>query len=238
MTILTTDQLRQLNMYSIYIEEPEHPLFSMQSLLNAEQTGNIMDVIQTVSQSPNRTVAASYFMRRLGMFIAMQFTNLASYDEVWNGDLERLRFGAKVEYGKLAVSMFAVAEDWQDVDDENREGAIRNILEFADSAIRQTRSVSSVSPLILWENIFGFLLWQYHVLLSNPGTAEEARNDLNLLKDDSLWSGIASRSLFATYLRGCEPSALLNTEVRTTCCLSKDIPGLMQCGFCPLKKGG
>ena len=103
------------------------------------------------------------------------------------------------------------------------------------AVIRQIRTVTSISPLTLWENIFGFLLWQYHVLLANPGTSVEARADLDILKDDTLWEGIAPRSLFATYLKGCEPSALLNTEVRTTCCFSKDVPGLMQCGFCPLK---
>ena len=47
-------------------------------------------------------------------------------------------------------------------------------------------ALSHLFPLLtLWENIFGFLLWQYHVLLSNPGTAEEARADLNMLKDDA-----------------------------------------------------
>ncbi|BAQ09624.1 hypothetical protein OXB_1152 [Bacillus sp. OxB-1] len=238
MTTLTTDQIRQLNMYSVYIEEPAHPLFSLQELLDANQTESTLDIIQTVSQSPNRTVAASYFMRRLGMFIAMQSYNLAAYDEIWSGNLDELRFGAREEYGKLSVSTFASADDWQDVDGMDRQVIIRDILEFSNSVIRQIRSVSSISPLTLWENIFGFLLWQYHVLLSNPGTAEEAREDLELWKDDALWSGIAPRSLFATYLRGCEPSALLNTEVRTTCCFSKDVPGLMQCGFCPLKKGG
>lgn len=238
MTILTTDQLRQLNMYSIYIEEPVHPLFSLRSLLDQKQTGELLDIVQTVSGSPSREVAASYFMRRVGMFIAMQFYNLAAYEEVWAGDRDRLQFGAKEEYGKLSVSIFAAAEDWQDIDGGQREDIIRDILAFSDSIIQQIRTISSISPLTLWENIFGFLLWQYHVLLSNPATAVEAREDLNALKDDRLWSGIASRSLFATYLRGCEPSALLNTEVRKTCCFSKDVPGLMQCGFCPLKKGG
>ena len=64
---------------------------------------------------------------------------------------------------------------------------------------------------------------------------QEARADLDMLKDDAFWEGIAPASLFAAYLNGREPSALLNTEVRTTCCFSKDVPGLMQCGFCPLK---
>lgn len=236
MTNLTVDQLRQLNMYSIYTELPERKLFTLETLLDADKIEDVLNVIQAVSGSPNRAVAASYFMRRLGMFVAMQFTNLATYDEVWDGYPDRLLFGAKEEYGKLAVSTFASANDWRSVEDDERREVIKQILvEQCSAVIKQLRTVSSVSPLTLWENIFGFLLWQYHVLLSNPGTAEEARADFDMLKDDALWEGIAPRSLFATYLKGCEPSALLNTEVRTTCCFSKDVPGLIQCGFCPLK---
>ena len=236
MTNLTLDQLRQLNMYSIYMEPPERQLFSLETLLDTNKIEDTINIIQAVSGSPNRTVAASYFMRRLGMFVAMQFTNLATYDEIWDGDTNRLTFGAKEEYGKLAISTFAFEEDWRYVEDNERRDVIRRILvEECSVAIKQLRTVASVSPLTLWENIFGFLLWQYHMLLSNPSTATEARADLDMLKDDALWEGIASRSLFATYLKGCEPTALLNTEVRTTCCFSKDVPGLMQCGFCPLK---
>jgi len=223
-------------MYSIYVEQPHRKLFTLNTLFDADKTEDALNVVQAISGSPNRTVAASYFMRRLGMFIAMQFTNLAMYDEVWDGEKNHLLFGAKEEYGKLAVSTFAVADDWRYVEDDERQDVIRRILaEECNAVIKQIRTVTSVSPLTLWENIFGFLLWQYHVLLSNPGTEYEARADLDMLKDDALWKGIAPRSLFASYLKGCEPSALLNTEVRTTCCFSKDVPGLMQCGFCPLK---
>ncbi len=236
MTNLTSDQLKQLNMYSVYTELPERKLFTLETLLDADKIEDALNIIQAVSGSPNRTVAASYFMRRIGMFVAMQFYNLAAYDDVWDGDKDRLLFGAKEEYGKLAVSMFASVEDWRYVEDDERQDVIRKILvDECAAIIKQIRTVTSVSPLTLWENIFGFLLWQYHVLLSNPGTAVEARADLDILKDDALWEGIATRSLFAAYLKGSEPSALLNTEVRTTCCLSKDVPGLMQCGFCPLK---
>lgn len=236
MTNLTTDQLRQLNMYSIYVDSPAQNLFTLQMLLDSQKTEDLLNVVQAVSGSPNRTVAASYLMRRFGMFTAMQLYNLAAYDEVWDGNNEQLHFGVKEEYGKLAVSMFASAQDWRYVEDTERRDVIKRILQDeCDAVIRQIRTVTSISPLTLWENIFGFLLWQYHVLLANPGTSAEARADFNMLKDDALWEGIAPRSLFATYLKGCEPTALLNTEVRTTCCFSKDVPGLIQCGFCPLK---
>ena len=41
---------------------------------------------------------------------------------------DRLLFGAKEEFGKLAVSTFADANDWRDVEDEERRDVIRRIL--------------------------------------------------------------------------------------------------------------
>lgn len=223
-------------MYSVYLEKPERKLFSLETLLNEANTEDALHAVQAISRTDNKTVAASYFMRRLGMFTAMQFYNLASYDEVWDGTPDRLLFGAKEEFGNIAVSMFADQEDWRYVEEDERREVIKRILtEECAVVIRQIKTVANVASLVLWESIFGFLLWHYHVLLENPGTAEEARADLDMLKDDTLWEDIAPHSLFAAYLKGSEPSTLLNTVVRTTCCLSKDVPGLMQCGFCPLK---
>lgn len=233
MTNLTNDQIRQLNSYSIYMGSPKYPLFSLHDLM--DKTEDCLIAVQAISASPNKTVAASFFLRRLGMFINMQFYNLATYDEIWDGANEDLRFGAVEEYGNRTVSTFVAKEDWKSVDAKDHMENIRNILLQADAVIRKIRTVTSVSPLTLWENIFGFLLWQYHVMLANPSTSDEARKDLNLLKNDETWKDIAPRSLFATFLKGYEPSELLNTTVRTTCCFSKDVPGLMQCGFCPLK---
>lgn len=235
MTNLTRDQINQLNMYSVYMDAPERRLFSLEDLLDSAKTEDALIAVQTISQSPNKTVAASYFMRRYGMFTAMQFYNLAVYDEIWKGESTRFLFGAKEEYGNLTVSSFVEETDWQSVEEEERQQVIRRILLDADQVIRQLRTVTNVSPLTLWENIFGFLLWHYHVLLADPVTADIAYSDMDHLKSGDVWKGIAPRSRFADYLKGSEPAALLNTVVRTTCCLSKDVPGLIQCGFCPLK---
>lgn len=235
MTKLTNDQIRQLNSYSVYIGTPNHRLFTLQHLLDTEKTADCLKLVQAVSRSPSKTVAASFFMRRVGMFINMQLYNLAVYDEIWDGDATKMYFGAVEEYGNRTVSTFVDESDWQAVDENEHREVIRKILLQADKVIRQIRTVTSVSPLTLWENIFGFLLWQYHVMLNDPSMNVEARNDLDILKNDETWKEIARHSLFAKYLKSHEPFELLNTTVRTTCCFSKDVPGLMQCGFCPLK---
>lgn len=235
MTNLTSEQIRQLNSYSVYLTSPSHPLFTLEDLLVNEKTANCLNAVQAVSGCPNSTVTASFFMRRIGMFLSMQLYNLAAYEEVWDGDEDSIVFGAIEEYGNKTVSLYAKESDWKYIEENDREAAIRKILLNADAIIRQLRTDSSVSPLTLWENVFGFLLWQYHVLLDNPVTSKEARLDLDILKNDQTWAGIAQRSLFAVYLNGRDPSDLLNMTVRKTCCFSKDVPGLMQCGFCPLK---
>lgn len=235
MTNLTTEQRRQLNSYSVYTEPSTQPLFTFADVLDSTKTAHCVEIIQAISQSPNESVAISYFMRRFGMFIAMQLTQLAAYDEWWRGDDTHLQFGAIKEYGKVNVSTFTRDDDWDTIDDSNRQEAIRTLLEESHVLIQQFRTVTAISPITLWENIFGFVLWQYYVLLENPATAEEARADFEALKQDALWEGIAHQSRFATYLKGSEPKTLVNTTVRSTCCFSKDVPGLMQCGFCPLK---
>ena len=236
MTKLTADQLNQLNMYSVYTDKPEQTLFTLEDLLNGHQTEEISQKIQAVSQCPNKAVTASYFLRRFGMFISMQFYQLATYDEIWKGENHRLLFAENHEYGNQTISMFVQSEDWQDVSMMNREEVIHFILhDQCHAVIEQMRTVTKLSALTFWEIIFGYLLWLYHVLLENPVTSDEARQDLQLLKTDALWHGISDTSLFASYLKGSEPSLLLNTTVRTTCCFSKDVPGLMQCGYCPLK---
>lgn len=235
MTKLTTTQINQLNMYSVYVQRPEYPLFTFQDTLDNKKIATILQTVQSISKSPNKTVAASFFLRRFGLFISMQFYHLTLYDEIWNGATNQLIFGENTEYEMQTVSIFTSENHWTEIND-NREAVIHHILhEYCDAMIQQVRLMTNISSLTLWENIFGYLLWHYHVLLADPSTAEAARGDLTLLKSDDIWQGISNSSLFSTYLKGSEPSSLLNTNVRTTCCLSKDVPGLMQCGFCPLK---
>jgi len=231
MTNLTNDQIRQLNMYSTYVTPPEHPLFTLKQL----QEVDFLSVVQAVTGITSKTVAASYLMRRYGMFVSTQFVMLATYDEIWLGELEDLQFAANVEYGNKGISMYINQSHYVDIENKLRQEIIRKIVkDQIHSLLIEIRKHSSVSPLTLWENVFGFLLWHYSVMLAQPSTAKQARKDLEILKSDEIWEGIASQSLFNTYLKGLEPAQLLNTKVRTTCCFSKDVPGLLKCGFCPL----
>ncbi|MET0785553.1 MAG: hypothetical protein ABWY25_02475, partial [Paenisporosarcina sp.] len=156
MTTLTNDQIRQLNMYSTYVIPATHPLFTLDQVHHID----VLPVIKTVTGIEKSAVAASYFMRRYGMFISTQFVMLVTYEEMWMGKASNVQFGAIHEYGNLSVSTFIFPKDYRDIFFDSLKDFIHLILhEQIYPLITSLRNFSSVSPLTLWENVFGFILW-------------------------------------------------------------------------------
>lgn len=232
---LSQDQLQQLNSYSNYIDDEQKKLFNLSQLFEESFLLDAKNIFKAISQSDNDSVALSYFTRRYGMFIAMQFYMLTVYDEFWDGPLEELEFGIREEYGRPSLCIFTKSAHWVVIDEEERKETVANILEQqCDAVFQQIRKMGTTSALTHWENVFGYLLWHYHTLLSNPATEEEAREYVNILEEDRTWNAFSDFSRFRKYTGGSHPSALINLPVRKSCCFSKDVPGLMACGFCPL----
>jgi len=236
MPALTFDQIRQLNSYSIYTEEPTKPLFTLASLQKDFYLTDFRNLMMGITNAATEAAAISHFSRRYGMFVAMQFYMLAAYDEVWDGKFEDIRFAVVEEYGMRTLGTFISANDFRYVNDDEREAAIRTILyKQVFEIVQQLRKATTISPLVIWENIFGYMLWHYHTLLENPVVADRAFEDLEILEDDKVWALFSNKSLFKDYTGGANPSSLVNVPVRKSCCFSKDVPGLQACGFCPIK---
>lgn len=236
MTRLSQDQLQQLHAYSNYVDVEQPFLFNLQQLLDDDFLEDAKNIWKAVSQSDQDAVAISYFTRRYGMFIAMQFYMLTVYDEMWMGKFENLQFGVREEFGRPSICMFTRSEDWDMIDEDEREQAVHTILlEQCHQIFSQLKKLGGVSVLTHWENVFGYFLWHYHTLLSSHATEEEARIYLDFLEGDVVWEGISEHSRFHTYTGGQHPSTLIHLPVRKSCCFSKDVPGLLACGFCPLK---
>lgn len=237
MPALTMDQVRLLNSYSIYTTEPKRTLFTMEHILHREFFhGDFANLMVGITGAATETAAVSHFTRRYGMFFALQFYMLAAYDEIWDGKVSDICFDVTEEYGVHTVGMFVNPNDWRYVDDDEREQVISNILfKQGHEVMRQVRKTTTISPLTIWENFFGYLVWHYHTLLSNPGLADQAMDDLEILESPKVWARFSDKSLFAEYTGGVHPSKLIDVPIRKSCCLSKDIPGLMACGHCPIK---
>ncbi|GEK32874.1 siderophore-iron reductase FhuF [Kurthia sibirica] len=235
MSNLSQDQLQQLNSYSNYIDDEQKKIFNLAQLFDVERLDDTKNILKAISQNNNDAVALSYFTRRYGMFIAMQFYMLTVYDELWDGPFDALEFGVREEYGRPSLCMFTRSEHWTMIDEEDRQETVAGILKTqCDDVFQQLRKMGTVSPLTHWENVFGYLLWHYHTLLSNPATEEEAIEYVKFLEDDKTWTDFSTFSRFHKYTGGNHPSTLIHIPVRKSCCFSKDVPGLMACGFCPL----
>lgn len=233
---LTFDQIRILNSYSIYTEEPSKPLFTLANVQKDFYLNDFRNLMMGITNAATETAAISHFSRRYGMFVAMQFYMLAAYDEVWDGNFKDIRFAIVEEYGMRTLGTFISANDFRYVEDDERESVIRSILyKQIFEIVQQLRKATTISPLIIWENIFGYMLWHYHTLLENPVVADRAFEDIDILENDKVWTLFSTKSLFKDYTGGANPSQLINVPVRKSCCFSKDIPGLQACGFCPVK---
>lgn len=220
--MITSFQRQQLQQYSVYTQ-PAGPV-----LFHAGAVKEHLAVIQEIIQAPHKTAAASYFTRRLGMFVSMQLWNLTLYDEVWQGSLSDIQLFGIREYNLPAVSLVVDEEAFVDVED--RKAAVKAIWAFTEKAIQNLSSSPAIQK-IHWENVFGYLIWHYHVFLQQGDTREKALNDWLLLHDDEVWSDTNHIESF-THKR--LPAELLYAVVRKTCCLAKDIPGQLTCGSCPL----
>lgn len=235
MSGLSQDQLQQLHSYSNYVDEEQTFLFNLNQILQDDFLEDAKNIFKAVSQSDQDAVAISYFTRRYGMFVAMQFYMLTVYDEMWDGDLENIQFGVREEFGRPSLCMFTRSEDWIMIDEDERQQAVSKVLtEQCHEIFSQLRKLGGVSPLTHWENVFGYMLWHYHTLSSSPATEDEAMEYLQILEDAETWQGISEQSKFSSYTGGNHPSSLINVPVRKSCCFSKDVPGLLKCGFCPL----
>lgn len=235
MPALSYDQVRQLNTYSIFTEKPERPLFTLANLHKDFYLTDFRNLMMGITNSATEAAAISHFGRRYGLFVATQFYMLTTYDEIWDGKPEDMRFAIIPEHGIHTLGIYVNPNDFRYVEEDERERVITDILYKSSVIIQQLRKTTTISPLTLWENIFGYMLWNFYTLLENPALADRAFEDLEMLEDIHVWRHFSNKSLFLDYTGGQSPSKLVNIPVRKSCCFSKDIPGLMACGFCPLK---
>ncbi|GEK35024.1 Fe-S oxidoreductase [Kurthia sibirica] len=235
MPALTMDQVLMLDSYKVYTTEPKRTLFTLERLSKEFFQEEFGDLMQGITNASSKVAAVSHFTKRYGQFIAMQFYMFTAYDEIWDGDFNDLQFDATEEFGQYTVCMFANPNDWRYVNDDDRVAEMHAILQKqCHEIVLAMRYTSAISPKIIWENIFVHITNIYAKLVQDVQLADKVMRDLELLEDAPVWQGIAQRSLYYDYTQGRSPSELVNKPIRKSCCLSKDVPGLAECGYCPL----
>lgn len=238
MPALTMEQVLMLDSYQIYTTQPKRSLFTLDRVHKLFfQEDEFGDLMKGITSATSVVAAMSHFSKKYAQFIAMQFYMLTAYDEVWDGNEEDLRFEATQQNGVYTVCMFANPNDWRYVKEDERERVMKHILyQQCYKVVQDLRNVTSISPKVIWDNFFVQLVIVYAKLLDDPSLADRAMDDLEMLEEEDVWSGISTKSLFYDYTQGKAPGALVNQPIRKSCCLSKDIPGLAACGYCPLEQ--
>lgn len=235
MPALTMDQVIMLDSYKVYTTEPKRTLFTLERLSKEFFQEEFGDLMQGITNASSKVAAVSHFTKRYGQFIAMQFYMLTAYDEIWDGDFNDLQFDATEEFGNFTICMFANPNDWRYVNEDERLYTIKQILKKqCYEIVLAMRYTTAISPKVIWENIFVHITNVYAKLVEDSALADKAMDDLEILEDASTWAEFANKSLYYDYTQGRSPSQLVNQPIRKSCCLSKDIPGLAECGYCPL----
>lgn len=235
MPALTYDQVSFLNSYGIFIENPDRPLFTLQNLHKDFFLKDFRNIMMGITNATTEAAAISHFSRRYGMFIATQFYFLTMYDEIWDGKLEDVRFSKIHEHGIDTLGTFITPINYRYVEDSEREYVITKLIYQCHTTFLQLRKTTSISPLVMWENLFGYLLWNFYELLENPTVSDKAFEDMEVLEDTKVWASFSNKSLFYEYTGGKSPVDLVGKSIRKSCCFSKDIPGLLRCELCPIK---
>ena len=175
------------------------------------------------SGASTEAVASSIFMRRFGFFISAQLYLLA-HQQIWAGPLNQVHL-IVAEYGIA----FEVDEKWLR---PRREGDLELVLkDYAWPVVESFRKIGPISKLILWENIWGYVIWMYG--MENSAQAEQ---DLQALLDDTLWQPEIRKSYFKQFLGGHSLKQSKAEYKRITCCLYKELPETDKCPYCPLRK--
>ncbi|WP_033543964.1 IucA/IucC family C-terminal-domain containing protein [Planococcus sp. CAU13] len=183
------------------------------------------------SHAQNGGVAVSYFFRQYALFVSSQFELITHHNGYFNCTGEDLAFNRVKNYGFNVLETHVSSSHYMEVGANERFDAFHHILhEQTDALIESFRRHVKISPLILWDNVLGSLIWFYANLEQrNPRRAAE---DLEWLLDARNWAPL-KKSQLARLLGDTSLGQAVSRPLRKTCCLYKELPHFDTCTFCP-----
>jgi hypothetical protein len=226
---LHAEHIYALERFSVHVGEQKNTFISAADVLSEPGSDKLFEIIQSLSGAPTNTVAASVYMRRHGFFMAAQLHLISEHNLLWAGDLEDVSL-----FTENDTILFSVpSAGFRPV--QNREIDIRFILEtYGHPVVDYLSKRAKIAKLILWENVWGYVLWMYSMLLQENSSF--AQQDLDVLLEDETWNPAMRRSPFRQYLNNQQALNAMANYKRTTCCLYKELPNTDKCPYCPLAK--
>lgn len=190
-----------------------------------------MEELKDWSGAQNDGVAASYFFRQYALFVSAQFQLLTYQNGFFHCPIEDLAFNRAEKYGFNLLEVHVSSEHFKEIDGIERFSAFHYILHEQTAAlIASFRSTVKISPIILWDNILGSVIWFYANLEQRD--PRRAAEDLEWLMDAAHWTPLR-KSHLAQLLGNASLSQAVSRPLRKTCCLYKELPHFDTCTFCP-----
>ncbi|MBO1909839.1 hypothetical protein [Sporosarcina sp. 6E9] len=226
---LTVKQLNDLERFNVYVDAQEDKFSSAVDVLSDSGSRLLFEIIHGITEAPTNAVAASIYLRRYGFFIAAQLHVMSEHNLIWTGELEGISL-----FTNNDTILFSIPSDGFRIV-QNQGSDIRFILEkYGHPVVTYFSKHAKISKLILWENIWGYVLWMYSMLLKE--NSPSAQYDLAVLLADETWKPAMRRSPFKQFIKSQEALDAMANYKRTTCCLYKELPNTEQCPYCPLVK--
>ena len=226
---LNDEHIASLERFGVFLNRQPDAFMNAQAILSETDSTELFSEIKALTGAPTDAVAASVYIRRHGFFMAGLFHVLSNFNLLFNGKLEDVSLF--IENGTIQFTI--PTDSFEDVHD--RHEAIRSILgQYGHPVVEYMSKRAHVSKLILWENVWGYVLWMYSMLLNED--CPSAQSDLDFLVEDETWKPYMRRSPFKQYLQNEEPLDAMANYKRTTCCLYKELPDTEKCPYCPLNR--
>lgn len=205
---------------------PQYPLS-----VDPEQ---MIEELKTWAGAANAGVAVSYFFRQYALFVSAQFDLITHQHAYFACSWKELRFERIHNYGFNLLQVHVDSRSFTPFSAGERFAAMHFVLlEQTEAFIQEFRKYVKISPITLWENVLGSVLWFYANLeRSNPRRAAE---DMEWLLDPANWQP-AKTSYMQKLLGNVPLSRAVSGPLRKTCCLYKELPNFATCTFCPKPK--
>lgn len=213
-----------LAMHSVSVDRP--PLQPLSGSLDEQ-----IKQIKLWSGADNSGVAVSYFFRQYALFVSAQFDLITNYNGYFACSWQDLQFDRVHNYGFNLLQTHVDSKSFITIQPENRFEAMHHVLyEQTDAFITEFRKHVKISPITLWENVLGSVLWFYAGLEKRQ--PRRAAEDMEWLLEPANWQPIKT-SYMQKLLGSQSLERAISAPLRKTCCLYKELPHFATCAFCP-----
>ena len=152
------DTLKRL---SVFVDDERQPVMTLGEAQTAHGINRMLQTVRDITDAPTDAVAASVFFRRIGFLISSSI----QYDCGTQASFCRTFKPIGIIQDDYTFKFIVPSEGYIEVQDE--EQALRFVLDtYGHPLVEFFSQHAKIPKLILWENIWGYVIWVYSQLNS------------------------------------------------------------------------